>query len=310
MQRRTHIKACSSAWPSLDYNSWQGTQQAIHLWTQIVGKIRMAHTPWQNHSWHTTLYVSPRGFTTGSIPYQNGVFEIEFDFEQHRLIISSTFNPDIVLALQPGSVANFFDALTDQLKKMGVLVDIHAAPNELPESIPFAEDTAERPYDQQKASDFWQVAISTYNVFTRFRSDFIGKCSPVHLFWGAFDLAVTRFSGRPAPLWKGSMPNMPLDVMQEAYSHEVSSAGFWPGAPGAPEPIYYSYCYPTPTDFKNQAVQPGEAFWLAELGEFALPYSAVRNASNPEQYLYDFLQSTYEAAANTGNWDRNFLERT
>ncbi len=305
----THIPSCSSAWPELDYASWQGTQQAVHLWTQIVGKIRMDHMPWQNHSWHTTLYLSTRGFTTGSVPYQDGIFEIEFDFENHRLVISSTFHEDAILELKPGSVANFFDALFDRLQHIGVEVDIHAAPNELPHATPFAEDTEDRPYDRQKVIDFWQVAVSTHNVFQRFRSAFLGKCSPVHLFWGAFDIAVTRFSGRTAPVWQGQVPNMPLEVMQEAYSREVSSAGLWPGSPEAPMPIYYSYCYPSPDAFKEQPIQPAEASWLADLGEFILPYDAVRKASNPEAYLMEFLQSTYVAAAETGNWDRGLLER-
>lgn len=304
----TIIKGCSSAWPSLSYPNWSETLKTVHHWTQIVGKVRLKAMPWQNHSWHTTLYISSRGFTTGSMPYQDGIFEIEFDFIEHCLRIGSTFHPDKTIALENQTVASFYHELFEQLSELNISIDIYARPNELEKAIPFAENTALGSYDTQAMIDFWQAAVSIHNVFLKFRSDFIGKCSPVHLFWGAFDIAVTRFSGRPAPLHPGGMPNMPLDVMQEAYSQEVSSAGFWPGGDAFPEPIFYSYCYPTPEGFSKAAILPEETFWSDDLGEFILTYEAVRQSADPEATLMQFLQSTYEAAANAGEWNRRALE--
>ncbi|KYG72772.1 DUF5996 family protein [Roseivirga echinicomitans] len=304
----TIIKGCDHAWPALDYNSWKDTVKTIHQWTQIVGKIRLRAMPWQNHSWHATLYITARGFSTGPMPYKDGIFEIEFDFENHQLIISSTFNQNEVIGLFPRSVADFYRELFQKLKALKIDVAIHASPNELAEAIPFAENTTNKSYHKQSVQDFWQAAVSVHNVFQKFRSGFIGKCSPVHFFWGAFDLAVTRFSGRKAPLHQGGMPNMPLSVMQEAYSHEVSSAGFWPGSDDSPMPVFYSYCYPSPAAFANQKVQPAEAFWSPEMGEYFLKYDDVRQAKDPEAMLMSFLESTYIASANTGNWDRENLE--
>jgi hypothetical protein len=306
---RTHIPACSSAWPELNYGDWADTLKTLHMWTQIVGKIRLVCMPWQNHSWHTTLYISSRGLTTGSIPYKNGIFEIEFDFANHQLRISTSFGPAAMLELKAMSVAAFYKELLRELKEICIHIDIHAAPNEVEESIPFAENEINNSYDRQKVSDFWQVAVSTHNVFSKFRSDFIGKCSPVHFFWGAFDIAVTRFSGRKAPLHQGVMPNMPKEVMQEAYSQEVSSAGFWPGSDQSPQPVYYSYCYPVAESFGQKNVLPKEAFYSEEMGEFFLSYDIVRQAKDPEKMLMDFLQSTYVAAAESGSWDRQNLER-
>ncbi|MEM7109602.1 MAG: DUF5996 family protein, partial [Bacteroidota bacterium] len=264
--------------------------------------------PWQNHSWHTTLYITARGFSTGSMPYKDGIFEIEFDFENHELIIFSTFNSNVIVKLQPMTVADFYKKLFSELQNLGIEIDIHAAPNEIEEAIPFVENEINRSYDTKAVVDFWQAAVSIHNVFLKFRSDFIGKCSPVHFFWGAFDIAVTRFSGRAAPLHQGGMPNMPLDIMQEAYSQEVSSAGFWPGSEVSPIPVFYSYCYPTPSDFSAQKIRPDQAFWSEEMGEYFLAYDEVRKADDPEEMLLSFLQSTYEAAATTGDWDRKNLE--
>ncbi|MEM6264193.1 MAG: DUF5996 family protein [Bacteroidota bacterium] len=305
----THVTTCSGPWPELAYDSWKDTLKTVHMWTQIVGKIRMVSMPWQNHSWHTSLYITARGLTTRSIPYKNGIFEIEFDFENHKLVISSTFAPDETMDLYSRSVADFYKELFQKLGKLGVNVDIHPAPNEVAEAIPFEENEQDASYDKQKMVDFWQAAVNIHNVFLEFRSDFIGKCSPVHFFWGAFDIALTRFSGRKAPLHHGQAPNMPADVMQEAYSQEVSSCGFWPGGDDFPQPVFYAYAYPTPEEFGKQLVEPAEAFWSSEMGEFFLPYDAVRNAADPEGTLMKFLQTTYEAAANTGNWDRENLER-
>ena len=307
--KRTHLQSCESPWPDLDYQSWSDTLKTIHMWSQIVGKIRMVNMPWQNHSWHSTLYITPRGITTGSIPYKNGIYAIEFDFKNHQLMISSSFEKTLYIDLYPRSVADFYKELLKQLNSIGIEVDIYAAPNEVEVSIPFEKNEQDHSYDKQKIADFWQIAINTNNIFNQFRSRFIGKCSPVHLFWGAFDIAVTRFSGRKAPLHQGEMPNMPKEVMQEAYSQEVSSCGFWPGSDQAPQPVYYSYCYPTPENFGKQQVSPEEAFYSDEMQEFFLPYEAVKTAENPEVKLLSFLQSTYEAAANTGNWDRESLER-
>ena len=278
------------------------------MWTQIVGKIRLSAMPWQNHSWHSTLYITSKGLSTGSIPYENGIFEITFDFESHRLIISATFKEDISIQLYPRSVADFYEEVFEKLDTLGITVKIHAAPNEVEKSIPFAENHAEGFYDKQKVSDFWQAAVNINNVLLKFRSSFIGKCSPVHFFWGAFDIAVTRFSGREAPLHPGEAPNMPKEVMQEAYSQEVSSAGFWPGNDQFQQPIFYAYSYPYHEGFAEHPVSPPEAYWSQEMGEFVLPYDSVRKADHPHQMLMDFLQSTYVAAAESGSWERHKLE--
>ena len=298
----------STPWPSLNYPDSQDTLATVHLWTQIVGKVRLRQTPWINHSWHVTLYVSPCGLTTGSIPYQQGVFELEFDFLRHRLILTTSLGQQDVLPLTAGTMADFYQQLLAMLQEAAIAVDIHARPNELEPAVPFAEDQQPRAYDPDQAHTLWQALVRIHNVFTQFRAGFAGKVSPVHLFWGAFDLAVTRFSGREAPLHPGGMPNMPLDVMQEAYSHEVSSAGFWPGNPSFPEAAFYSYCYPAPDTFKEQPVAPSAAYFYEELGEFILPYEAARQAADPDETLRSFLQTTYEAAAHSGQWNRAALE--
>lgn len=306
---KTIIQGSSSAWPELNYHSWNDTLKTIHLWTQIVGKIRLKAMPWQNHSWHTTLYISSRGFRTGSMPYKDGIFELEFDFQSHLLVIHSTFNTTRNISLIDQSVASFHESLFSHLQELNINIEIHGQPNELEEAIPFAANTKDKSYDQQAAVNYWQAAVSIHNVFQKFRSDFIGKCSPVHLFWGAFDIAVTRFSGREAPLHPGGMPNMPLKVMQEAYSQEVSSCGFWAGGDAFPEPLFYSYCYPMAEGFSNaSSIQPSESFWSNEMGEYILKYDDVRSARNPESYLLSFLQTTYEAAATAAKWNRTGLE--
>ncbi len=295
-------------WPELTYPSWKNTLQTLQLWTQIIGKIRLQSMPWTNHSWHVSLYVSPSGLTTGSMPFAHGLFEIEFDFIRHQLRITTSEAQREVIQLIPKSVATFYKEVMEALSMLNLAVDIHGAPNEIDPSIPFEQDEEHKSYDLQKVHDFWRILMQTHLVFLEFRSRFIGKSSPVHFFWGGFDLALTRFSGREAPLHPGGVPNMPLAVMQEAYSHEVSSAGFWPGNDAFPEPIYYSYCYPVLAEFKDQSVLPEEAVFSEALGEFVLPYDAVRTAENPRATLLQFLQTSYEAAANAGHWDRATLE--
>ena len=295
-------------WPALDYNSWSDTLDTLHQWVQIVGKIRLRTMPWQNHSWHATLYVSPTGFTTQSIPVKQGAFQIDFDFIRHQLIIRSSFADVQTMELYPRTVADFHSELFRLLDKIGLHVEIHGAPNELAEAIPFTENERNSSYDKEAVTNFWQTMIKVNAVFNSFRSRVIGKCSPVHLFWGAFDLAVTRFSGRPAPLHPGGMPHMPLEVMQEADSHEVSSVGFWPGSKESPMPVFYAYCYPSTPDFGKQKALPESAFFSEEMGEFFLTYDAVQQAENPEETLMQFLESTYNATAVTGNWNKKELE--
>jgi len=295
-------------WPILVYEDLNDTLATVQLWTQIVGKIRLRNMPWINHSWHVTLYVSPRGLTTRSIPYEYGVFEIEFDFVNHKVQIISSIGVSKTIDLYARTVASFYKEFMSSLKNLGINTTIYAVPNEIEPAIPFENDEIHSIYDANQMHTYWLALVKVHNVFTRFRASFRGKCSPVHLFWGAFDLAVTRFSGRPAPKHQGAMPNIPSDVMQEAYSHEVSSCGFWPGNEQMPQPVFYSYCYPTPDTFGSQIVTPKEAFFSSEMGEFILPYDVVRQSYQPEKMLLQFLQSTYVAAATTGNWNRDNLE--
>lgn len=264
--------------------------------------------PWINHSWHVTLYVSPTGLTTAAIPYEDGIFQIDFDFVQHKLWITTSSGENSSLDLTQRTVANFYGELMQKLGGLGIDTNIYPKPNELDLAIPFEKDEIHHTYNPAQMNNLWQAWINIHIIFTKFRAKFRGKCSPVHFFWGAFDLAVTRFSGREAPLHPGGAPNMPLSVMQEAYSHEVSSCGFWPGSEASPYPVFYAYCYPTPVSFGEQPVKPAEAFFSEEMGEFFLPYADVIKADDPENYLMEFLQSTYEAAANTGHWQRDLLE--
>jgi hypothetical protein len=294
-------------WPALAYDGWAGTCEALHRWSQIVGKVRLAQTPWLNHSWQTPLYVSPRGLTTGPIPHGGRAFDIEFDFfDQVLRVRNETETKALPLRAMP--VSDFYAQLMENLGAMGLPVSIMAVPNELPDATPFANDTVQRPYDAQMAQRFGRVLLQVDRVFKHFRTGFIGKASPVHFFWGSFDLAVTRFSGRTAPPHRGGVPNLPDAIVREAYSHEVSSAGFWPGNPGGQDAAFYSYAYPEPAGFRQTAVEPAAAFFDETLGEFILPYAAMREASDPEGALMQFLTSTYAAAANAAKWDRASLE--
>lgn len=298
-----------NGWPTLYFSDIQDTLETLHQWIQIVGKIRLRTMPWQNHSWHSALYISAHGFSTHGIPYKGQVFQLDFDFIQHKLIIQSSHAGTTTMKLRPRTVADFYTELFDKLKSIGIDVKIHASPNEMDPAIPFAENETNKAYSPDAAHAIWQAMLKANGVFNKFRSEFIGKCSPVHLFWGAFDLATTRFSGNSAPLHQGGMPNMPLDVMQEAYSQEVSSAGFWPGSKDSPMPVFYAYAYPGDSKFGEQKVAPSEAFYSAEMGEFFLKYEDVQKSSDPEKMLFDFLQTTYEAAVNISNWNRTKLEK-
>ena len=287
-------------WPALVVADWQDTRDTVHLWTQIVGKVRMATTPHINHWWHVPLYVDARGLTTSLMPHGSRGFEISFDFIEHRLHIRVTDGSSRSMALEPRSVADFYTEFTAHLDALGVPVAISASPVEVVEAIPFAEDTTHASYDAQAMSDFWISLVSAHRVFSAFRADFRGKTSPVHFFWGAFDLAVTRFSGRPAVPHPGGVPNCPDWVMTEAYSDEVSSAGYWPG--GADEGVFYSYAYPAPEGFESAAITPAEAYFDSALGEFVLPYRAVRTAADPDALLREFLDSTAHVAQQLASW--------
>jgi Family of unknown function (DUF5996) len=295
-------------WPALPYEPWKDSCMTLQLWTQIVGKIRLARTPWANHSWHVTLYVTARGLTTSPIPHDGHAFQIDFDFIDHALLISSSDGRDRRLPLAAMPVADFHDRLMAALAELGIRVRIHGSPNEVPDPIPFREDRAHAAYDPDFAQRFWRVLAQADRVFKQFRTGFLGKVSPVHFFWGSFDLAVTRFSGRKAPLHPGGVLHLPDPVTREAYSHEVSSAGFWPGGGAIDYPAFYSYAYPAPQGFAGAPVRPEAAFFHQQLGEFILPYDAVRTAEAPDAMLLDFLQTTYEAAANAAGWDRARLE--
>jgi hypothetical protein len=296
-------------WPELPLEAWQDTYATLHLWMQIVGKIRLARSPWQNHSWHVTLLVTPRGLTTTPVPHGDRTFQIDFDFIDHRLVILCTDGVAGGFALEPQSVASFHARLMKELDRLHLPVTIHGKPNEVADPVPFAEDETHNAYDPEYANRYWRILVQTDRVFKAFRARFLGKCSPVHFFWGAPDLAVTRFSGRRAPEHPGGVPSLPDWVAREAYSHEVSSAGFWPGGGPVPHAVFYSYAYPEPKGFAQAPVEPEDAAFNADMGEFLLPYDSVRLASSPDDVLLAFLQSTYEAAADLGGWDRAALER-
>jgi len=297
-----------AAWPELSYAAWKDSYATLHLWTQIVGKIRLVQTPWLNHSWHVVLYVSARGLTTSAIPFGTRAFQLDFDFLDHVLRVSTSDGGRKEIGLFPRSVADFYADIMRILAELGIEVRINELPNEIPDAIRFSEDHVHASYDRDYAERHWRVLLQVNRVLHEFRTSFIGKCSPVHFFWGSFDLAVTRFSGRRAPPHPGGVPNLPDAVTQEAYSHEVSSAGFWPGSAGIEYPAFYSYAYPEPPGFSSASVRPKEAFYSEGLREYILPYDAVRIARDPEQALMDFLISTYKAAANLGRWDRAALE--
>ena len=295
-----------SGWPELELASWQATRDTLHLWTQIVGKVRLALEPMVNHWWQVPLYVSGRGLTTSLMHAGDKGLEMEFDFVDHILFLRTTDGEVRQIVLKPQSVADFYFATLLALREVGVSVSMLARPVEIPEAIPFAADRVHNQYDASAAHRFWQALVRADRVMKQFRSGFVGKVSPVHFFWGGFDLAVSRFSGRVAPKHPGGVPNCADWVMELAYSHEVSSCGFWPG--GGEEGSFYAYAYPEPEGFSQWRVQPAAAYYDPTLREFLLPYTAVRTASDPDATLLSFLQSTYEAAAELGHWDREALE--
>src|SRR6266853_6937378 len=295
-------------WPELPYSAWKDTCETLHLWTQIVGKIRLMQAPWLNHSWHVTLYPTTRGLTTSPIPYGGRAFEIDFDFIDHVLWVRTSDGHFRQIMLAPKPVAEFFDELFAALSDLGLDVRVRKMPCEIADCIPFDQDRTHASYDRDYANRFWRVLLAAHDVLSRFRTGFLGKTSPVPFFWGSFDLATTRFSGRRAPRHPGGVPHLPDAVACEAYSHEESSAGFWPGSGAIDYPAFYAYAYPEPAGFRTTKVRPDAAFFSEALGEFILPYDAVRTAAQSEQALLEFLQSTYEAAANAAKWDRDALE--
>ncbi len=295
-------------WPPLPFAEWQATAETLHMWTQIVGKIRLALTPWINHSWHVTLYLTSRGLTTSPIPHGFHAFQINFDFISHELRILKSDGALRVLPLQPQSVAAFYHAVMGALRELHLPVQIDLLPNEIITPIAFDHDETHRAYDPGQANRFWRVLLQSDRVLKKFRARFCGKCSPVHFFWGSFDLAVTRFSGRPAPVHPGGIPHLSDAVTREAYAQEVSSVGFWPGNASSPTPLYYSYAYPEPAGFAEAKVAPSAASYFAPLHEFVLPYEAVRLADSPDAVLLEFAQSVYDAASLLGKWDRGALD--
>jgi hypothetical protein len=295
-------------WPELPYAEWSDTATTLQLWTQIVGKVRLRLTPWINHGWQATLYVTARGLSTGTIPIGTELLEIEFDFIGHRLLVRTSKGDDRAFPLEPQTVADFEHRLLDLLNGIAIAVAIYDMPNEVPNPIAFSQDTVHRAYDAAAAHRFWRALIQIDRIFRQFRTGFIGKVSPVHFFWGSFDLAVTRFSGRRAPPHPGGVPGLPDAITREAYSHEVSSAGFWPGNAAFPHAAFYAYAYPEPAGFRDKPVPP-DAHFDPAIGEFILPYDAVRAAADPDALLLDFLNSTYDAAADAGKWDRAALDR-
>lgn len=294
-------------WPALSYPAWRDTVATLHLWTQIVGKVRLALTPWVNHSWQVPLYLTARGLGTSPIPSGREIFEMEFDFIAHRLNVRASSGAERTIPLEPQTVGDFYRRVLALLDDMGIDVRIGEIPNEIANPVPFPQDRLHAAYDAAAAHDFWRALVQADRILKLFRSGFLGKASPVHFFWGSFDLAVTRFSGRPAPPHPGGVPSLPDAVTREAYSHEVSSAGFWPGNDAFPQAAFYSYAYPEPEGFRGARVPPGARF-EESLGEFILPYDAVRAAANPDRLLLEFLASTYEAAADGGRWNRGALE--
>jgi len=296
----------AQTWPMLRVQDWTATRDTLHLWTQIVGKVRLAHAPLVNHWWQVTLYVSPRGLTTSTIPYGTRIFDIEFDFVDQQLRIRTSEGATRAIALESKSVAVFYAQLMRALGELGIETQIQSRPNEVDPAIPFAEDHQHATYDAQAAHLFWRQLVQADRVLHQFRSDYVGKVSPVHFFWGALDLACTRFSGRTAPKHPGGAPNCGDWVMEEGYSHELSSCGFWPG--GGDEGAFYAYAYPEPEGFADYPIGPANAFYSKDNGQFLLPYEAVRTAPDPDQALLEFLRTTYSAAADRGEWDRAALE--
>lgn len=294
----------AQSWPPLPLTEWARTRDTLHMWTQIVGKLRLALSPRVNHWWEAPLYVSPRGLTTSAIPYSAGIFEAEFDFLEHVLRFTTSTGETKLIALAPRSVADFYAEFSATIASLGIQAKIWPVPVEIPNPIHFDRDIQHADYDREYAQRFWRILVTVDTVFKEFRARFIGKASPVHFFWGSFDMAATRFSGRRAP----DRANSDI-ITREAYSHEVSSAGWWPGGGEITTPVFYSYVAPEPAGFRDAKVGPETAFYHPRLAEFLLAYDDVRSASDPRGVLIEFLQSTYEAAANLGNWDRSALER-
>jgi hypothetical protein len=297
-------------WPELPLAAWADTCATLHLWTQVIGKIRLAHAPMVNHWWQVPLYVTCRGLTTSPIPYGTRSFQIDFDFCAHQLLIQTSDGATETMPLSPRSVADFYSEVMNRLRGLGLETRIWSMPVEIPDAVPFEQDRQHASYEPEYAQLFWRVLVQADRLCTAFRSRFIGKVSPVHFFWGSFDLAVTRFSGRPAPALTSHSPHLGDWVMQESYSHEVSSCGFWPGNGGFGQAAFYSYAYPEPAGFAAAPIHPDGAHYDQELGQFILPYDAVRQAASPDDCVLEFLQTTYGAAANLAHWDRAALERS
>ena len=308
---RESAVAASAAWPSLGLDEWADTQSTLHRWTQIAGKTRLALAPMQNHWWQVVLYVTSRGLTTSPIPYNDGSFEVSFDFTDHKLIAETSDGDVATLPLAPRSVADFYAEYMSLLQSLGIAVKIYPVPMELADTLPFRQDRIHASYDPDAAHRCWRILAQADRALKKFRGRFVGKSSPSHFWWGAFDLACTRFSGRPAPQHPGGVPNCPDYVTREGYSHECISAGWWPGSPGGPvaEPAFYAYSYPEPPGCDIAPIGPGGAYYNAQLREWILPYEAVRAAPDPEQAMLEFFQTTYEAAADRAGWDRAALER-
>jgi hypothetical protein len=302
-------QSTSGDWPDLPLADWADTCATLHLWTQVVGKIRLAHAPMINHWWQVPLYVTCRGLTTSPIPYGTRCFQIDFDFIDHCLKVQTSDGNVETMPLAPRSVADFHAEVMARLRDLGLQTRIWTMPVEIADAVPFERDTEHRSYDPDYVNRFWRALVQVDRVFTRFRSGFLGKVSPVHFFWGSFDLAVTRFSGRTAPRLTSSTPNLGAWVMQEAYSHEVSSCGFWPGNGGFGRPAFFSYAYPEPAGFASAPMRPEATYYDEDLGQFILPYDVVRRAQEPDAVLMDYLRSTYDGAAELGHWDRAALER-
>jgi hypothetical protein len=299
-----------TAWPSLPLAAWRDTCATLHLWTQIAGKIRLAQSPWTNHSWNVTSYVTVRGLSTSPIPYGTRTFDLEFDFIRHQLVISTSDGRTGAIPLEPQTVASFYSRVMREMRSLDLPIAINPMPSEIADAIPFDQDDTHQSYDREYANRFWRVLVQADRVFKIFRGKFIGKCSPVHFFWGGPDLAVTRFSGRRAPQHPGGIPHLPNRVAREAYSHEVCSAGFWPGGGPIGDAVFYSYAYPEPAGYPDFKVRPAGAFYSTDLREFLLPYENVCTADSPDDVLLQFLDTTYDAAATLAAWDRTSLERS
>jgi Family of unknown function (DUF5996) len=299
----------AETWPALPLAAWRDTCETLHMWTQIVGKTRLALAPMENHWWQTTLYLTPRGLTTSPMPEGARTFAVDFDFIDHQLVIRTSEGAIRTLSLEPRTVADFYAEYKDTLRALGLRAKIWPVPVEVMRAIPFTEDREHRSYDPDFANRFWRVLAESDRVLKRYRGRFMGKASPVHFFWGGLDLAATRFSGRTAPRYSGAIPNCPPYVMVEAYSHECASCGFWPGNDALPEPAFYAYAYPEPAGYADCAIRPAEAYYHPDLHEFILPYDAVRTAPSPDDAILGFAQSTYEAAADLAKWDRPAIER-